>query len=375
MRGTADPATDATSKSLIPHSRTSIVYDPPVPQKSSLKDQAEIQRSLIQQQIEVRRGIIRDQEAAICRLKVQLNNLASTCILPAELLIHIFSLSAPDQSSGLKNYDKVQKPLPWPAILSHVCQCWRNVCLQTPSLWASITDSLLGRWPAMFLERSMSTPLCIDITLMSHPLTTINLILANMHRIRLMFIYSPTPRGLVGFMDELSSPAPLLQLAVFHSGDLGSSGVKADTILFDGCAPQLRSLQLLNGHPFFLKNVPPFSTITNFNSEHVLSVPEVLQFLRQNPGLECLWMVDPSVFNWDTPGPIPPESSTSPILMPQLHSMFVHGLSAARAVTLLGHVHMPQLDTLSVGLHIPMVSAEGATTGGGTADVLFDIPS
>ncbi|KAA1474597.1 hypothetical protein DENSPDRAFT_841205 [Dentipellis sp. KUC8613] len=342
--------------------------------KVTLKNQEQDQRSLIHQQIEVRRGIIRDQEAAIHRLKVQFNDLAPACILPVELLTHIFSLSVPHQSDVSHDYGKSPKPLPRLASLSHVCQRWRHVCLQTPSLWASITDCLGGRWPAVFLERSMSTPLRIDITLLSHPGPTIDLILANMHRIRAMIIYSHTRMGLVDFMDQLSSPAPLLQYAAFRSSNLGNFVTKTDTVLFGGCAPQLRSLQLLNGHPGFLKNVPPFSTIINFNSERVLSVPEVLQFLQQNPDLECLQMIDPEVNSQRRDlGSILPESRTAPILMPRLRCMSVQGLLAAQAATLLRRVHMPQLDTLSVHMRIPVVSVEETTSGSGTVNVLFDL--
>ncbi|KAA1474630.1 hypothetical protein DENSPDRAFT_339100 [Dentipellis sp. KUC8613] len=322
-----------------------------------------LHRKQLEDQIEFHQNIIRDHEAIVQQLRVQLNVFRPTCSLPLEVLAHIFLLCISRQPSGRKDGQRMQRATPWPVSFSHVCRHWREVCLQTTHLWTSVTDFLPGKWPSVYFERSRRTPLRVDITLEWHSRTTINLILANMPRIRFLAIYNDAVADIVNLANCLAIPAPILQEATFHALKQGYRGESAHGFIFAGSAPQLRILKLL-GDPAIMQDIPSFPSLTELKTENVLSISGAVDFVRQNPRLECLRMVDPE-FNAYAPPlePIPDVSElpVPPAFAPYLYSIFVKAQSVARVVTLLRAIEAPQLNTLFFGVHVPVVTENTET--------------
>ncbi|KAI0042526.1 hypothetical protein FA95DRAFT_1500023, partial [Auriscalpium vulgare] len=82
--------------------------------------------------------------------------------LPPELLAYIFALLASIDPPEL--YTLPMNGSPGWLAATHVCQRWRRVALEDPTLWAaniSVPFPLGPRWADRFLSRAQDAPLTI----------------------------------------------------------------------------------------------------------------------------------------------------------------------------------------------------------------------
>ncbi|VDC04020.1 unnamed protein product [Peniophora sp. CBMAI 1063] len=101
---------------------------------------------------------------AVLVAKKRRNLLAPACRLPFEILSTIFALVQQIWTPGVERERKVYEyDLGWLRV-SHVCQYWRNVAVQTPSLWTKIPClALPPRAAFWFYLRSRHAPLHLTL--------------------------------------------------------------------------------------------------------------------------------------------------------------------------------------------------------------------
>lgn len=220
-------------------------------------------------------------------LRCRRNALAYVTRLPCEILAHIFTyiVSKEDSFMGISN------PCGAPACLAvtHVCKYWRQVALGCPTLWSFI-DGTSAQWLAIMLERSKKVALVV-IYNDPKPLRQCDFeqILSQLPRIKFLQL-CPSPSEVDRILDCLSSlPAPLLHTFKFVVfGDPTFARPISDTI-FQGEAPQLRSVQLVQCCFSWTSCI-----FSGLHSLHIGSSPkrsplsQILSALRRMPELEVL---------------------------------------------------------------------------------------
>lgn len=220
-------------------------------------------------------------------LRCRRNAFAYVSRLPCEILAHIFMyiVSKEDSFMGISN------PCGAPACLAvtHVCKYWRQVALGCPTLWSFI-DGISAQWLAIMLERSKKVALVV-IYNDPKPLRQCGFeqILSQLPRIKFLQL-CPSPSEVDRILDCLSSlPAPLLHTFKFVVfGDPTFARPISDTI-FQGEAPQLRSVQLVQCCFSWTSCI-----FSGLRSLHIGSSPkrsplsQILSALRRMPELEVL---------------------------------------------------------------------------------------
>ena len=207
--------------------------------------------------------------------------------LPVELLQNIFLFLARLYVSDIDHYPSSSRP-GWITI-THVCRYWRSAALGLNELWSSITPGLSLSWARAMMERSAQLPLHVDIHISTsstdglHPLAASELLFAA-SRIRTLRLIG-LRIDILRVLDRLRSPSPLkaLELSIVDSGSL----VELPETLFGGKAPHLRCLTFtadtgVRAPLWLLKGIAEFTTSAD------VSLPEMLEVLREMPRLEVL---------------------------------------------------------------------------------------
>jgi F-box-like len=189
--------------------------------------------------------------------------------LPPEVLIAIFL------QVELSSYDYGPFGIPPPVILSHVCRLWRDIALDSATLWTDIRiydDHAYyqsHRYYEMYFERSKSSP--IDVSYYHfrtslHATDAISHILLHITRIRRLTImmtrYNKFFLSVMALFKQVSAPCLesfRLSLTYPYKAD---EGLKIGPMpLFTGGAALLRSVQL-KGFPCLVQ--PQFTQLTSF---------------------------------------------------------------------------------------------------------------
>ncbi|KAI0061498.1 hypothetical protein BV25DRAFT_1916860 [Artomyces pyxidatus] len=160
--------------------------------------------------------------------------------LPPEVLVHIFSYLFAVRPDLLCYNIKDPQLVQW-ARVTHVCRRWREVALDTPSLWRNIVVPLKSaEWSQTILHRVQLVPIILfwlgrnDQQAPALPVDD----LARVEQLKLSQ-YNGEGSALVKL---LRTPAPLLEVAEVSCKHVDMSS--AD--LFAGHAPRLRRLHLLH---------------------------------------------------------------------------------------------------------------------------------
>lgn len=192
--------------------------------------------------------------------------------LPAEIFAHIFVLGAEDD-------------VRLPVVVSHVCRMWRAVALHTPSLWAHVSlDSRRKMWTER-IQRAKAAPLDIEIrpqtqtgrkSLRRNYLTAravesyMHLAAPLISRWRSLTIefqhYAPylwnAALSECCAPDEYAEAPSLEAISLVHpQNDDGK-----EFLLFNGCAPQLRSATLQGIRLIWLPTL--FANLTTLDYTH-----------------------------------------------------------------------------------------------------------
>jgi hypothetical protein len=210
---------------------------------------------------------------AICTIKSHLNTLLPISRLPHEVIATIFHWL-----SVIEPYCFRERP-PWPLSTperlgwikaTHVCSYWRQIGLETPSLWSTVAVDFNAAshaciWPKEILQRSKEAPLfikCVSapprITAEMEPYLMprergragdelLSLVSKQTSRIRKMMLEDVAKDGAASY-ELYSQRAPLLEHVCFHAHPQGypvASAVLAPS-LFDHTAPILRTLSIKN---------------------------------------------------------------------------------------------------------------------------------
>ncbi|KAI0043549.1 hypothetical protein FA95DRAFT_1563179, partial [Auriscalpium vulgare] len=105
--------------------------------------------------------------AAARFLNSQRNTLvAKTSILPPEVLSRIFQFLAVvhryDPERRTARLGRSCKSLGW-IVVTHVCRCWRQVVVDDPSFWCTLSPGMSRKWNAETIARSMDYPMSVEI--------------------------------------------------------------------------------------------------------------------------------------------------------------------------------------------------------------------
>ncbi|KDQ51344.1 hypothetical protein JAAARDRAFT_532423 [Jaapia argillacea MUCL 33604] len=242
--------------------------------------------------------------------------------LPIEVVLEIFSIVA--ETWYPRTVEDVRPSVCWLA-LTHVCHYWRELALNTPTLWTTIDVDLRDlRWTRAFLERSQNTSL--DLRIVSHEGVSdkshqdllASIVSGTTHRLGKfkVFLNSNDLRKLLLSLENLSAPQ-LESLEILCStswrGDLVST-------LFGNQVPHLRSLILDTvtvswDSPLF-KNLTYLSIAQESRGSPETST-QFLECLRNSPLLEGLRLT------YAIP-PLPQHTEpTRRIDLPRLRSFFL----------------------------------------------------
>ncbi|KAG1780986.1 hypothetical protein EV702DRAFT_1042671 [Suillus placidus] len=260
------------------------------------------------------------------------NALVYVSRLPPEILANIFMYIVSKEESYMGTSD----PRGAPACLAatHVCRYWRQVALECPILWAFI-DGVSAQWLAIMLERSKKAALVV-IYNDPQPLRQCGFekILSHLPRITFLQL-CPSPPEANRILDSLSSlPAPLLHTFKFVVfGDPTFARPISDTI-FQGQAPQLRSVQLVQCCFSWTSCI-----FTGLHSLHIGSSPkrsplsQILSALRRMPELELLTLEPRSSEQAD--------ALLDQVSLPRLRRIELFNSTIHTATSLFSHLVLP----------------------------------
>ncbi|KAG1869360.1 hypothetical protein DFJ58DRAFT_742445 [Suillus subalutaceus] len=277
-------------------------------------------------------------------LRSHKNALTYTCLLPPEILAAIFIYIAEEQSySGTPS--RCGAPLFLAA--THVCQHWRKVALECATLWTSINCASV-HWVAIMLERSKKAALVVTYSAPASLEQCFEQVLSQLSRIKVLQLCSFSSDA-NRIMDYLSSqPAPLLQ--IFKFSVQGFLHPRIDAI-FQGCAPQLRSVELMQCN--FSWTLGIFSGLRTLNVRQIApssspTLSQLLSALRHMSGLEQL-MLDL------LPASSENDEVCDKVSLARLKSMTLTGFTAKIAISLFSHLLLP------VDLNIALTLAQNTS--------------
>ncbi|KAK1227160.1 hypothetical protein PQX77_009794 [Marasmius sp. AFHP31] len=216
--------------------------------------------------------------------------------MPPEIMTEIFKLCCSCSKLGFYNlFDHTS--LPPPMMLSSVCGRWRELVLDTPALWASLTahnfyvnpDLTMYRAIEFFMERSKSAPLAIDSAIHdddddgpNHGEDFLEPLVQNSRRWVSLDLFIAPSGFQAQIFQRLRGQIPLLK----HLG-LRSVITVPRPIMIDSTSPFLAAFELapslqsvtLTGHLATPLLALPWHQIESIRLE--LSVDAILSILRQ----------------------------------------------------------------------------------------------
>ncbi|KAF9241051.1 hypothetical protein BU15DRAFT_45227, partial [Melanogaster broomeanus] len=245
----------------------------------------------------------------ICALLTQRNALSPVSRLPHEILATIFLYQAYSFYQDPR-YSGTWGAPPW-ANVSYICRHWRDVALNTSSLWSFLFVSP-PRWTKELLSRTNMLPLRIRINVRywaREEMIFLEQVTTDVTRIQDLSL--KLPRNLTeGIFSKLSTtPAPLLHtLRLFVTQTDTESALVPDT-LFSRETPALRTLELYRCHVPW--SSPIFTALTTLRLRDIASssqptITEILAMLRHMSDLAHLYLenalpsAEDTLDSWDS---------------------------------------------------------------------------
>ncbi|KAF9051375.1 hypothetical protein BJ165DRAFT_1448356 [Panaeolus papilionaceus] len=280
------------------------------------------------------------------------NQLAPDTKLPSAILYKIFL--------HLRNCDKNQsKSIIY---ITWVCQRWRCVAINDPSLWSHLDFGLPTRWIQMSKERSAGLPLSIVVpaNIEEEAKEYLKTTLEESHRIRSLEIIKTAVQFRAAYLSPLcSASAPLLQSLMFKctKGRNNSAATLPYGFLSEG-TPNLQSLELSGWClPWTSSLFNGLSSLSvNADGENIAymlgDLNDFLDALDRMPGLRSLHLG--VAFAADDP----PSSAVGRVIpLPFLQILTVVS-RINDAQSLLEHVSLPVSARLHLELDLPRESDE-----------------
>ena len=233
-----------------------------------------------------------------------------------------------------------------PLSLSQTCHRWRDVTLDMPELWVTVSNMAVGTQHksmqvnrnlfVLLLARAKQLPLSVSLVADTR---AANKIAPHMHHVRILeLIHFSDPYSL----DPLVRPAPAIEY-LFLMSSPGSSVVsprqfmEQAPVLFAGEAPALRALALIN--TAFLPQQPlPKLTDLYLNGMSKLYLQDLLDLLRGTPALQSLAITD---FRIPT-GRLPFGGPPNLVPLARLRLFALVRTPLMRGMTLLEHLAVPR---------------------------------
>ena len=237
-----------------------------------------------------------------------------------------------------------------PLSLSQTCHRWRDVTLDMPELWVTVSNMAVGTQHksmqvnrnlfVLLLARAKQLPLSVSLVADTR---AANKIAPHMHHVRILeLIHFSDPYSL----DPLVRPAPAIEY-LFLMSSPGSSVVsprqfmEQAPVLFAGEAPALRALALIN--TAFLPQQPlPKLTDLYLNGMSKPYLQDLLDLLRGTPALQSLAITD---FRIPT-GRLPFGGPPNLVPLARLRLFALVRTPLMRGMTLLGHLAVPREATV-----------------------------
>ncbi|KAG1811435.1 uncharacterized protein BJ212DRAFT_510718 [Suillus subaureus] len=170
-----------------------------------------------------------------------------SCIswLPPKTLSTIFTYI--EEEDTLKSHTGTSRPraAPISMIIAHVCRHWRQIALESPTLWASL-NCVSANWLDIMFERSKKAILVVIYRSPGSLRKCFQQIFSQLPRIKFLQLCS-YPWEVNRILDCLpSQPAPSLQTCKFSVARKSRTGVirPISDAIFQGQAPLLRSVEL-----------------------------------------------------------------------------------------------------------------------------------
>ncbi|KDQ07284.1 hypothetical protein BOTBODRAFT_611903 [Botryobasidium botryosum FD-172 SS1] len=299
----------------------------------------------------------------ISALNFRRNRQNTTHQLPFEILSLIFQFTERSSANPLRPLRKRA-----PLNIAAVSRRWRDVALNTASLWTRI-DVMVPWATRIFLERSKQARLAIEVNAweldawasssegyseetrptQSRLSQYVNSLKLTAHRWTSMEL-----RGVLAFdvVQTFSFPLPHLEvLQVIKGGDtLTSESNPPLNALFRGSAPCLRDLHL-NATPISLKS-PIFAGLTRLHLEKITyrasTVGQFTRVLAACPDLEDLVLIRTCFAQ-----SIPTTPSASLLLvLPHLQHIALRGMAAHVPKSILDSISVPSSTVLDIDILI-----------------------
>ena len=293
-------------------------------------------------------GTDEEIDASVCFTRLLFssrNALAPVSSLPSEHLARIFRFCAlvePPWSGGQK--------LGWIGV-THVCQRWRQVALDDPSLWARIVGvSPSAEWIFEALVRARDAPLLFDIVGTPSPevLSKIPPHISHTRKLRLPCLSIQDSQ----FVQEICAlEAPVLEyfeLGVSDTSPIAFHQLAAGMTLFKGHTPKLRSFT--TSHITIPWSLIPRGQLTQLRIifSRGISTPsipslddsnELFDLLINSPNLEILSL------EFCFPSMLSQVSHGEPVHLPRLSRLSLGG-TTSRVTNLLKRMKLPSSATL-----------------------------
>ncbi|KAA1468132.1 hypothetical protein DENSPDRAFT_373195 [Dentipellis sp. KUC8613] len=287
-------------------------------------------------------------------LKSRRNRLSPIARLPPETIALIFSFVVQLSYPRTPN----DRRLSWMAV-AHVCRQWRDIALQHPRLWSRI-DFTSTACAKEMLRRAKMAPLQIYADFNSTlgckaDLQALLLALPHASRANLLSISAPH-QTLSNIVQQLSSPAPLLEKFGFHNEQglpwgidyVPSLPIKLPESLLAGHAPNLRHLELsgcdIRWSSPLLKGLRHLE-ILDLSANRRPTMTEWLDALENMPYIEELMLHESTPITPLRRSAPPPPSRT--VTLTNLVQLDLSS-KASSVASVLNHIHLPKVLALRV---------------------------
>ncbi|EAU82726.2 hypothetical protein CC1G_10631 [Coprinopsis cinerea okayama7 len=236
-------------------------------------------------------------------LQIDRTNIALISQLPAEIICEIFQCL----KATLEAYGSLTA---WTTV-THVCRQWREIALDCPALWATLTDAIPPRWLEAMLIRSKTAPLSITfnhnpVTKPTPAVSVLAEALCETDRLREV---SVSGGGLSKLLLPLKNPTPLLESVLIRVTPPSRIPQETSPLpegFIQRVSPRLTHVDLYGWSPSF--DSPVFSSLTRlridvgpdinyyFNTTPKGLVPEgdIFRAISRMPGLVELSLALPS---------------------------------------------------------------------------------
>ena len=191
---------------------------------------------------------IKSSGTSIQEIRRRRNTLAPISALPIEIITAIFFLLRTIPPSSPYFISQTIDRLEWLRV-AHVCHQWREIALNQPLLWSHVNfTSFSSAGATEVLNRAKTAPLHLEARF-SFAAYDARIITFNKElrtRISHVFYLGITAQYLYlrQTLEELVSPAPILEYLSLHGGGAQEGRVFVSDTLFDGITPRLLCLEL-----------------------------------------------------------------------------------------------------------------------------------